>query len=58
LTRAVVYWHIAGIAKTLRSPSRRRAWSPRSPKDVGGGKLVVVAKDADGKMIGLNQTAK
>ncbi len=55
MTGAVAYWHVDDIQKTLRSLLDAGAESLQSPKDVGGGKLVAMAKDEDGNMIGLIQ---
>jgi predicted enzyme related to lactoylglutathione lyase len=55
MTGAVAYWHIDDMEKTLRSLFDAGAQALQSPKDVGGGKLVAMVKDADGNLIGLVQ---
>ena len=51
----VAYWHVDDIEKSLQSVLDAGAEVEQAVKDVGGGKLTAMAKDADGNIIGLIQ---
>lgn len=51
------YWHVANIEATLAQLLDAGADVQQAVKDVGGGKLIATAKDADGNIIGLIQDA-
>jgi predicted enzyme related to lactoylglutathione lyase len=55
MTGAVPYWHVDDVVKSLEGLVGAGATAVQEPEDVGGGKLVATAKDADGNMIGLIQ---
>jgi predicted enzyme related to lactoylglutathione lyase len=50
------YWHVDDIRKSLRLLLDAGAQELQGVKDVGGGKLIASAKDADGNIIGLIQS--
>jgi predicted enzyme related to lactoylglutathione lyase len=54
---AVGYWHVADIRKRLAALTSAGAKTLEGIKDVGGGRLIASAKDADGNLIGLAQDA-
>ena len=51
----VAYWHVDDIEQSLQSVLDAGAEVEQAVKDVGGGKLTAMAKDADGNVIGLIQ---
>ena len=53
---ATVYYHVDDIRKSLQSVVDSDAKVLQEVKDVGGGKLVALAKDAEGNLIGLIQS--
>ncbi|MGH8828136.1 MAG: VOC family protein [Jiangellaceae bacterium] len=55
MTGPVGYWHVDDINATIKQVTDAGATVHEDVKDVGGGKLVVVLKDADGNMFGLIQ---
>ena len=55
LTGPVGYWHVGDIRKSLRRLLDAGAIVVQDVRDVGGGRLIAVAKDADGNAIGLLQ---
>ena len=55
MTMPVGYYHVDDIKKTLQSLLDAGAKVQQEPKDVGGGLLIAIAKDADGNSIGLRQ---
>ena len=52
----ICYWHVDDIRQTLQALLAAGAESQQEVKDVGGGKLTAMVKDADGNIIGLLQT--
>jgi predicted enzyme related to lactoylglutathione lyase len=55
MTGAVPYWKVDDIAASTKTLLDGGATVVEDAKDVGGGKLVAMLKDADGNMIGLTQ---
>ena len=53
-----VYYHVDNINKSLQGLVETGAQVQQEVKDVGGGRLIAVAKDADGNLIGLLQDPK
>ena len=49
------YYDVADIQKTLQALLANGATSLQDVKDVGGGKLTAIVKDAEGNIIGLTQ---
>ena len=56
MTGPVGYWHVDDIKKSLKALLNAGAEVQQEVKDVGGGKLIASAKDADGNVIGLIQS--
>ena len=56
MTGPVAYWEVDDIEKSLKSLLTAGAEAQQEVKDVGGGKLIVSVKDADGNIIGLMQS--
>lgn len=50
------YWHVGDIKTSLQALLDAGAEALQDVKDVGGGRLTAVAKDADGNVIGLIQS--
>ncbi len=50
------YYHVNDIKQSLQSLVDAGAQMQQEIKDVGGGRLIVTVKDADGNIIGLIQT--
>lgn len=55
MTGATTYYQVSDIQKNLQTLREGGAQVVQEARDVGGGKLVAVAKDADGNMVGLIQ---
>ena len=55
MTGPVGYWHVDDINERLKSLLTAGAEVQQEVKDVGGGKLTALVKDADGNVIGLIQ---
>ena len=55
LTGSVAYWHVADIESTLAGVVAAGATVREPVRDVGGGRLVATATDADGNVLGLLQ---
>ncbi len=53
----VGYWHVDDIKASLKALLDAGAEALQEVRDVGGGKLIASAKDADGNVIGLIQSA-
>ena len=53
-----VYYHVDNIKKSLQGLVETGAQVQQEVKDVGGGRLIAVVKDADGNVIGLLQDTK
>ncbi len=53
-----VYYHVDDIQKSLQELVQTGAQVQQEVKDVGGGRLIAVARDADGNLIGLLQDPK
>jgi len=51
------YYEVDDIQKTLQSLLDAGAQTVQDVKDVGGGKLIAVVKDAAGNIIGISQNA-
>ncbi len=49
------YYHVNDIKKSLQSLADAAAQVIQEAKDVGGGRLTGIVKDADGNIIGLVQ---
>ena len=49
------FWHVSDIKSSLQSVVEGGGQTQQAPKDVGGGKLVETAKDAEGNLIGFVQ---
>ena len=56
MTGPVGYWHVDDINETLKRLLDAGAVALQAVRDVGGGKLIASAKDADGNVIGLIQS--
>jgi predicted enzyme related to lactoylglutathione lyase len=57
MTGPVAYWNVTDIQRSLKALRDAGAQMQAEVKDVGGGKLVALVKDADGNTIGLIQPA-
>lgn len=57
MTGPVGYWNVDDITASLTALLDAGAEEQQPVKDVGGGKLIAVVKDADGNGIGLIQSA-
>ena len=55
LTGPVGYFHVSDIQQSLQALVDAGAHIQQEVKDVGGGKLTAMVKDADGNIIGLLQ---
>jgi predicted enzyme related to lactoylglutathione lyase len=55
-TGPIPYWEVGDLTTSLQSLLDAGAEVQQGVKDVGGGKLVAIAKDADGNLIGLMQS--
>ncbi len=55
LTMPVGYYQVDDIQKSLQALQDAGADVHQAPKDVGGGMLIAIARDADGNLIGLRQ---
>ena len=55
LTGPVGYYHVDDIQKSLQILQDAGGKVQQELRDVGGGKLVAIAKDTDGNMIGFIQ---
>lgn len=53
---ATAYYHVDDIKESLQSLQDAGAEVVQDVKDVGGGKLIAIVKDADGNIIGLDQS--
>jgi predicted enzyme related to lactoylglutathione lyase len=56
MTAPVGYWLVDDIKKSLQILLDAGAQAQQEVKDVGGGKLIASAKDADSNIIGLIQS--
>ncbi|MFE7210291.1 VOC family protein [Streptomyces sp. NPDC001698] len=57
MTGPVPYWHVDDIRARLAALVAAGAEVLQDVQDVGGGRLIASAKDADGNLIGLLQDA-
>ncbi|MCX4583764.1 VOC family protein [Streptomyces sp. NBC_01481] len=57
MTGPVAYWHVDDIKARIQALLGAGAEAVQDVKDVGGGKLTAILKDADGSVIGLIQEA-
>jgi predicted enzyme related to lactoylglutathione lyase len=55
MTSPVAYWHVADIEAKVAEVTAAGAAVKESPRDVGGGRLVVTFTDPDGNVLGLIQ---
>ncbi len=55
MTGATAYYQVGDIKQSLQTLREAGAQVVQEARDVGGGKLVAVAKDVDGNMVGLIQ---
>ncbi|BBC29963.1 uncharacterized protein SGFS_012570 [Streptomyces graminofaciens] len=55
ITGPVPYWHVSDIRASLTALVGAGAETLQDVQDVGGGRLIASAKDADGNLIGLLQ---
>ena len=55
LTGPLEYWEVADIKESVRQFREAGAQIQQDVRDVGGGKLIALIKDADGNAIGLVQ---
>lgn len=55
MTMPIAYYQVEDIRKSLQSLVEAGAQIAQEPKDVGYGKLIGTAADADGNLIGLIQ---
>ena len=55
MTGPTTYYHVDNIQATLQALLDAGAQSQHDVKDVGGGKLMALVKDADGNLVGLIQ---
>jgi predicted enzyme related to lactoylglutathione lyase len=58
LTGPIPYWEVDDAKSSLQALVDAGAQVQQDVKDVGGGKLVAIAKDADGNLIGLTQSPR
>ncbi len=58
MTMPVDYYHVEDIQKSLQGLLETGAQVHQEVKDVGSGRLIAIAKDADGNLIGLLQDPK
>ena len=56
MTGPVAYWEVDDIEKSLTSLLAAGAEALQEVRDVGGGKLIALVKDADGNIMGLMQS--
>lgn len=56
MTGPVIYWQVDDIETSLTQLVEAGAELQQAASDVGGGKLIATAKDADGNVIGLMQS--
>ena len=52
----IAYWEVKDIRARLRELLDAGAKVDQDVKDVGGGKLIALVKDADGNTLGLTQS--
>ena len=57
MTEPIAYWAVADIRSHLATLLESGAVVRQEVTDVGGGKLIATAEDADGNVIGLVQPA-
>ncbi|MET7618420.1 VOC family protein [Streptomyces sp. NPDC005408] len=57
MTGPVAYWHVDDLNGRLQALLGAGAETLQDVKDVGGGKLTALVKDADGNVVGLIQEA-
>jgi predicted enzyme related to lactoylglutathione lyase len=55
MTGATTYYNVSDIKLSLQTLRDEGAQVVQEARDVGGGKLVAIAKDLDGNMVGLIQ---
>lgn len=57
MTGPVAYWNVDDVTGSVKALLDAGAQEVEGVKDVGGGKLTAMVKDADGNVIGLIQPA-
>jgi len=57
-TGALAYWSVDDAAASLEALIDAGAEKVQDATDIGYGKIIAIAKDADGSMIGLLQAPK
>jgi predicted enzyme related to lactoylglutathione lyase len=57
MTGPVAYWNVEDVRKSFDALIDAGGEAKQEAKDVGGGKLIALVKDADGNVIGLIQPA-
>jgi predicted enzyme related to lactoylglutathione lyase len=55
MSSPIGYWQVADVKQSLQALLDAGAQMHQAVTDVGGGKLVAIAKDADGNLLGLMQ---
>ena len=53
----MAFWHVSDIQKSLQLVLDAGGQTQQAVRDVGGGKLVATAKDAEGNLVGFIQVA-
>jgi predicted enzyme related to lactoylglutathione lyase len=56
MTGPIAYWDVSDIEESRQTLLDAGAQVQQPVKDVGGGKLIVSVKDADGNILGLMQS--
>jgi predicted enzyme related to lactoylglutathione lyase len=51
----VAFWHVSDIKNSLQLVLNAGGQTQQAVRDVGGGKLVATARDAEGNLIGFIQ---
>ena len=51
----VAFWHVSDIKNSLQLVLNAGGQTRQAARDVGGGKLVATAKDAEGNLVGFIQ---
>jgi predicted enzyme related to lactoylglutathione lyase len=55
MSGTIAYWHVDDLHERLQQLLAAGAQIDRDVQDVGGGRLIVSVKDADGNVVGLLQ---
>lgn len=51
----IAYWQVSDIHQSVQTLADAGGQVQQAPRDVGGGMLVALVKDADGNVVGLRQ---